>query len=231
VFGLENAIPLVGLSVLIALVVMVQTSATSRGIPDAGGVDVNRDFVGVGAASALAGLVGAFPVNASLPRTSIVAASGGGSQLAGLIAAAAVIAIATFGEVLLAHAPTAALAGVLLFVAQHILGLQAFAAVLAKTRAEFALAVATALLIIVLPIRTGVAIGVFLSMAHGLFAMTRARPIVFARVPGATLWWPEPNAGPEEGVLVVGFQAPLSFLDGEAFRQGIWTRSPPRRAA
>ena len=45
------------LAVLIALVVMVQTAATTRAFSDsADGPDVNRDFIGVGAANALAGL-------------------------------------------------------------------------------------------------------------------------------------------------------------------------------
>ncbi len=61
------------LAVIIALVVMVQTAATTRAFPGAGdGPDVNRDFVEVGVANALAGLTGAFPVDASPPRTAIV---------------------------------------------------------------------------------------------------------------------------------------------------------------
>ena len=44
------------LAVLIALVVMVQTAATTRSFPNsAEGPDVNRDFIGVGAANALSG--------------------------------------------------------------------------------------------------------------------------------------------------------------------------------
>ena len=56
------------IAVLIALVVMVQTAATTRSFPNsAEGPDVNRDFIGVGVANAFAGLIGAFPVDASPP--------------------------------------------------------------------------------------------------------------------------------------------------------------------
>ena len=41
----------------------------------------------MGAGSVLAGLIGAFPVNASPPRTAVVSESGGRSQIAGLVAA------------------------------------------------------------------------------------------------------------------------------------------------
>ena len=49
-------------------------------------------------------------------------------------------------------------------------------------------------------------------------------PIEFMRVPGTTVWWP-PDATvqgeKEAGVLVMGFQAPLSFLNAYDFRRGI----------
>jgi MFS superfamily sulfate permease-like transporter len=221
----ENAIPLVGLAFVVALVVMVQTAATSRAFSgDDRDPDVDRDYVGIGVASAVAGLFGAFPVNASPPRTAIVCESGGRSQFAGLTAAAAVLLLAAFGAGLLAHAPTAALAGVLLFVALRIFHLRTFAALMRRSPSEFALALLTTGLIVALPIQTGVAIGIFLSLAHGVFTITRVRPIAFERVPGTTVWWPASGARRgegEPGVLVVGFQAPLSFLNAYDFRRGL----------
>ncbi len=73
------------LAVLIAVVVMVQTAATTRSFPNsADGPDVNRDFIGVGAANAFAGVIGAFPVDASPPSTAVAAEAGCRSQFAGL---------------------------------------------------------------------------------------------------------------------------------------------------
>ena len=65
---------LVSLSLIIAVVVMVQTAATTRSFPSSADEppDVDRDFVGVGIGSVLSGLIGAFPVNASPPRTAVV---------------------------------------------------------------------------------------------------------------------------------------------------------------
>jgi MFS superfamily sulfate permease-like transporter len=223
--GLETALPLVGLATVVTLVVMVQTAATTRSF--SGGdddPDVDGDYVGVGVASALAGVFGAFPVNASPPRTAIVAASGGGSQFAGLAAGLAVLALAAFGTPLLAHVPTAALGGVLLFVALRIFHARQFVDILRRTRAEFALAVLTTVLIVVLPIQTGVALGMFLSLVHGVFTITRVRPIPFERVPDTTVWWPitsERRGQTEAGCVVMGFQAPLSFLNAYDFRRGM----------
>ena len=222
--SVENALPLVGLAFLVSFVVMVQTAVTTRSFSGAGDSNVDRDFVGVGVGSVLAGLIGAFPVNASPPRTAIVLQSGGGSQYAGLAAAVTVLLLAAFGARLLAHVPTAALGGVLIFVAQRIFRVGAFVDILRHTRAEFALALLTTALIVVLPIQTGVAIGMFLSLVHGVFTITRARPIPFERVPGTTVWWPASPARrgeTEPGALVMGFQAPLSFLNAYDFRRGV----------
>ncbi len=217
----ESLIPLVGLAGIVSLVVMVQTAAVTRSF--SGGEadpDVDRDYLGVGAASVLAGVFGAFPVNASPPRTAAVSEAGGKSQIGGLVAAAAVLLLAAFGGRLMAQTPTAALAGVLFFVAQRIFHAGDFVRLARRTPAEFALAALTTLLIVLLPIQTGVAIGIFLSLGHGVFMITRARLIPFERVAGTTVWWPASPDGRGEtlpSVLVVGFQAPLSFLNAYSF--------------
>jgi MFS superfamily sulfate permease-like transporter len=222
--GLEQVLPLVGLALVVALVVMVQTAATARAFSGDGDPDVDRDYVGVGLANALTGLFGGFPVNASPPRTAAVAQAGGVSQAAGLAAAAVVLLLAVFGGALLAKTPEAALAGVLLFVAVRIFRFKALTEILRRTPAEFALAVITTAMIVLLPIQTGVAIGIFLSLTHGVFTITRARLIRFERVGDTTVWWPASKAaaGPAPGrVVVMGFQAPLSFLNAYDFRRDV----------
>ena len=214
---------LVPLGLLIAIVVMVQTSATTRAFPSDPdkAADVDRDFLGIGAGSILAGLFGAFPVDASPPRTGIVSETGGRTQLSGLLAAGIVLALLAFGAALLKHVPEAALAGVLLFVALRIIRFRQIATIFRESMPEFILVIATAASIIVLPIEEGVAIGIVLSLLHGIWSTTRARLVVFERVPGTTIWWPtNPNVAGEQtaGVLVVGLQAPLSFLNASTFR-------------
>jgi MFS superfamily sulfate permease-like transporter len=221
---LDRVYQLIPIAIVIALVIMVQTAATTRSFPNADEPpDVDRDFIGVGAGNVLAGLTGAFPVNASPPRTALLKESGARSQVVGLVAAAVVLALAGLGTRLLAHVPQAALAGMLLFIAQRIFRLQTFVDIFRRALGEFALVIATTTAIVLLPIEIGVVIGVFLSLSHGVFIITRARPIEFERVPGTTVWWPTGEAGGEKlpAVLVVGFQAPLSFLNADDFQRGI----------
>ena len=224
--ALEDMRTLVPLALLISLVVMVQTAATTRSFAsaDPNRDDVNRDFVGIGAGSLVSGLFGALPVNASPPRTAIVVETGGRSQLTGLFAAAIVLALVCFGASLLHNVPQAALAGILMFIALRILRWQVFSGTLRQAPTEFALIVITAVAIVALPIEVGVATGIVLSLLHGLWGMTQARAIEFEKVPGTSIWWPPGNGHKGErieGILVVAFQAPLSFVNAERFRRDI----------
>jgi MFS superfamily sulfate permease-like transporter len=222
----EQWVRLVPLAFVITVIIMVQTAATTRSFlsdPDKP-ADVDRDFLGAGAGGVLAGLFGAFPVNASPPRTGIVAETGGKSQAAGLFAAAIVLALLAFGTALLRHVPDAALGGILLFVALRIIRVKQIVTVYRQSLAEFLLILATAALIIVLPIQQGAALGIILSLLHGIWSTTRAKLVTFERVPGTTIWWPEsPHLDGEQlpGVAVVGMHAPLSFLNAPAFRTDV----------
>lgn len=217
---------LVSLSLIIAIVIMVQTAATTRSFPSDpnGPPDVDRDFIGVGIGSILSGVVGAFPVNASPPRTAVVSETGGRSQVAGLAAVAIVIVLLAFGASLLHQIPNAALGGVLLFVALRIIRVRQIVAIYRQSLGEFLLILLTAAAIIVLPIEQGVGIGIALSLLHGIWSTTRARVLIFERVAGTSIWWPSSSSFPgerEPDTIVVGFQAPLSFLNAYHFRRDI----------
>jgi sulfate permease, SulP family len=224
------------LAVLITLVVMVQTAATTRAFPDsADGPDVNRDFIGVGAANALAGFIGAFPVDASPPSTTVVAEAGGASQVASLVSATLAFGVLLFGGQTLARVPSAALAGVLLFVAMRLVHAGVMRDVWRRSRAEFLLILVTALAILALPIEQGVSVGVLLSVLHGVWTTTRAQAVELERIPGSSIWWPRDKETQGElvpGVRVIALQAPLSFLNAYNFRRAIErfvSKDPPPR--
>lgn len=222
----ELWVRLVPLAFVVTVVVMVQTAATTRSFPSDPDkpADVDRDFLGAGAGSVLSGLFGAFPVNASPPRTGIVAETGGQSQLAGLAAAVIVLLLLAFGTGLLRHVPDAALGGILLFVALRIIRTKQIVTIYRQSFSEFLLIVATAALIIVLPIEQGAFLGIVLSVLHGIWSTTRAQLVEFERVPGTTIWWPAHKHITGEriaGVVVIGLQAPLSFLNAPGFRSDV----------
>jgi MFS superfamily sulfate permease-like transporter len=219
VVSVSRLTSLLSLSLIISVVVMVQTAATTRSFPTDPNEppDVDCDFIGVGVGSIFAGLIGAFPVDASPPRTAVVSETGGRSQIAGLVAVA-------IGTSLLHRIPNAALGGVLLFVALRIIRFRQIATVGRQSLGEFLLILVTAAGIILLPIEQGVGLGIALSLLHGIWTTTRARVRPLERVPGTSIWWPvSPNLPGEQeaGVIVAGFPAPLSFLNAYDFRRDI----------
>jgi MFS superfamily sulfate permease-like transporter len=109
-----------------------------------------------------------------------------------------------------------------LFVALRIVHVQQIVAIYRQSSIEFWQIVATAAAIIVFPIQQGVGIGITLSLLHGVWSITRAHLLIFERIPGTSIWWPASTHIPgetEPGVVVAGFQAPLSFLNANGFRQ------------
>jgi MFS superfamily sulfate permease-like transporter len=71
---------------------------------------------------------------------------------------------------------------------------------------------------------TGVAIGVGLSLVHGVWISTRTQVVELTQVPGTTIWWPQSrheSGDHQPGVLVVSFAAPLLFANADVFRRGM----------
>ena len=241
-FGLEglswstlgSVAPIAG---VVALVVVTQSAATTRAFADQGGyeVDVGRDFLGTGAGSIVAGLVGAFPVDASPPRTAAVAAASGRTQAAGLGAAAA-IALLVPAAVVLKDVPVAALAGVLLYVATRIFHGRDLLAIARFDPFEFALAVITLLTVAFVGVEQGIAVAVGLAILDRTRLSARPQLHVLGRIPQTTSWTPinSPQKPVQEpGVLVVLFATPLWYANADNFRaqlQVALTRAggPPR---
>ncbi|MGA2012078.1 MAG: SulP family inorganic anion transporter [Solirubrobacteraceae bacterium] len=211
--------PLAG---VVALVVITQSAATARAFADEGGyrVDVGRDLLGVGAGNVVAGLAGAFPVDASPPRTAAVAAAGGRTQVTGLLAAAAIVALVPAAG-LLRDVPLAALAGVLVFVAGRIFHVGELSAIGRFDRFELGLALVTLLAVALIGVEQGIGVAVGLAILDRTRLSARPQMHVLGRIPGSTSW--APLAAPERpvqlpGVLVVLFATPLWYANSVRFR-------------
>src|SRR5262249_13946186 len=62
--------------------------------------------------------------------------------------------------------------------------------------------------------------GIGLSLLHGIWTTTRARVVLFERVPGTSIWWPsspQMKGETEPGVVVAGLQGPLAVLHAYHF--------------
>ena len=153
------------LAAVVALVVVTQTAATTRGFAERGDYDVDagRDFLGVGAGSVVAGLVGSFPVDASPPRTGAVATAGGRTQAGALGAAVVILVLIPFADVL-RDVPLATLAAILIYVALRLFRVGDLVAIARFNVFEFALAAVTLLTVVLVGVEQGIAVAVGLAI-------------------------------------------------------------------
>jgi SulP family sulfate permease len=207
---------------VVALIVVTQSAATTRAFSDdgSGEVNTNRDFLGVGAGSILAGVSGAFPVNASPARTAVVQAASGRSQMAGLIAAGGVIALMP-ATGLLKNLPLAALAGTLVYVAIRLFRVQDLAAIARFSRVEFGLSLVTLLTVALIGVEQGIGVAVGLAILDRTRLSAGHHLHLLGRIPGSTSWTPllaGERTEQVQGVLVLLFAAPLWYANADHFR-------------
>jgi high affinity sulfate transporter 1 len=217
--ALGSVAPVAG---VVALVVVSQSAATTRSFATQGhyDVDVGRDFVGVGAGSIVAGLVGAFPVNASPARTTAVASAGGRTQVSTLVAAVAVIALVPAAGIL-KDVPLATLAAVLIFVATRVFKGKELVAIARFDRFEFGLSVITLLTVALVGVEQGIAVAVALAILDRTRISARPTLQKLGRVPMTTSWTlltADPDATPVPSVLVLLFSTPLWYANSIHFQ-------------
>ena len=209
-------------AITLVIVIISQSSATSSTSSDEIGVpaDLSTDFVGVGLANVAAGLVGAFPVNASPARTSVTELAGGRTKLVGLVAGLGALALAPFAAY--AHMiPLAALAGVLFFVAARLIKIHEYRAIWRSSRLEFALTAISLLGVVLIGVEQGLAIAVGLAIIDQTWRSAHPRMVELGRRKGTTSWEPldETYVEREHRVLVVLFDEDLFFANAGVFRR------------
>jgi len=206
----------------LVIVILSQTAATSRTSSDELGVesDISRDFVGVGLANVLSGVVGAIPVNASPARTTVSRVAGGKTKLVGLSAAILALLLSPLGRY--AHTiPLAALAGVLFFIAARLIKIGQLRRIWRTSRLEFLLAMISLLGVILVGVEQGLAIAVGLAILDQTWRSARPRMIELGRRTGTTSWEPLEETGTEvvDDALVVLFGNAIFFANAGIFRR------------
>ena len=210
------------ISAVVALVVLSQTAATTRAFADQGGypVDVNRDFVGVGTGSILAGVAGSFATNASPARTGAVASAGGRTQFAGL-AAAGGVALVVLAAGLLTDVPLSALAAILIFVATRLFRVDQLVSVFRFDRWEFGLAIVTLLTVAFVGVEQGIGVAVLLAILDRTRLSARPRSSLLGKIDDTTSWAPlghPDHPVPVAGVVVLQWLAPIYYANAAVFQ-------------
>ena len=206
----------------LVIVIISQSAATARTSADELGVadNLSRDFVGIGLANIGAGLVGAFPVNASPARTTVTRLAGGRTKLVGLVAALGAVVLSPLAKY--AHLiPLAALAGVLFFVAGRLIKIPLLRRVLRTSTVEFVLAMVSGLGVVLIGVEQGLAIAVGLAILDQTWRSARPKMVEMGRRKGTTSWEPYDQHGVErvDHILALLFNEELFFANAGVFRR------------
>jgi SulP family sulfate permease len=216
----SDIVRLVPLALVIALVCIMQTATVVRAFQQDEELlaPMTPNYVGVAVGSILSGIAGAFPVNASPPRTAAVVEGGGRSQATSLIAAAMIVVLVSEGGALFRLVPQAALAGILIAIAVRLFRVNEVVRIARQGGAEIYLVAFSTILVILLPIEMGMLASIVLSLLQSIYGVARPPSVELSHVPGTTVWWPPtPDEAQERlpGVLVFAIGAPVNFTNAK----------------
>jgi MFS superfamily sulfate permease-like transporter len=184
-------------------------------------IDANQELIAQGMANGAAGLVGGFPVDGSLSKSSVADAAGQRTQTASLINAGFVLLTLLFLADLFEQLPSATLAAVVI---DAMLGLITFTEMrryFVVSRSDFVFFTGAMFGILFFGIIAGILIGVVLSLLLLIArsSQTSVRPL--GRKPESDVFHAlgdQPDLQTTPGVVVIRVDGPLFFADADHFR-------------
>ncbi len=184
-------------------------------------IDTNQEFLALGGANVLGGLLSGFPSSSSGSRTAIGAAAGSRTQLHSLATLATVaVAVVALAPVIAAF-PKAALGALVVYAATRLVDVEGIRSVARFRRSELVLLGATTVGVFALGALNGILVAVALSLGDLLRRVARPHDAVLAFVPGLAGMhdvddYPEAEQVP--GLVVFRYDSPLFFANAEDFR-------------
>ena len=159
------------IALALTLVALGQSIAIAKALAQRSGqvLDVNRECLGQGLANVGGAFFSCFASCGSLNRSVPHLQAGARTPLAGVMAAALLLALVALAAPLLAWVPMAAISGLLLLVAGSLVDRAAWRELVVLDRSEAAVAAATALAVLLLPLQVAVLAGVAASLVVYLY--------------------------------------------------------------
>ncbi len=173
-------------ALVIAIVAFVDSTSTAQELAARrrGRVDTNRELLGLGAANAVAGMTGGYPINGSMSRSAVNFSAGGKTPLVGLLVAGFMALTALFLTPVLKTLPLSVLSALIIVACLNLLDFRSIWRTWTYSRADGITALATFISVLVLGVQWGVLAGVVLAMVlHIRQSLTPHMPLV-GRFPG-----------------------------------------------
>lgn len=217
----SNIAALLPMVVSLFVVILAQSAATSRAyaVKYGDSFEENVDLVGLGVASLSAGVSGTFPVNGSPTKTEMVDSAGGRSQLSQLTAAAIVVVVLLFLTGPLASMPNAVLAAVVFLIGVRLVDYDGMSDIARVRGGEFAVALLTAIVVVVVGVEQGIILAIVLSiivhLEHSYHPYDR---LLAAGAGGGLVSSPvESGTESEPGLAIYRFGASLYYANATRF--------------
>jgi high affinity sulfate transporter 1 len=199
------------------IVILAQSAATSRAyaLRYRDHFSQNVDLVGLSLANAAAGLSGTFVVNGSPTKTAMVDTAGGRSQWSHLTTAAVVLLVLLFFTRPLSFLPNAVLAAIVFRVGVKLVDFRGLAEIRRSQPQEFALALVTALTVVLFGVEPGIILAVVLSLLQHVRRSYRPHTAVIVRDAAGNRSFEDPVPGKmaEPGLVMFWFGADLFFAN------------------
>ncbi len=219
--------PLIGISASCFVMIVAQSAATARfyAARHHQALDEDDDLVGLAAANAVAGLSGTFVVNGSPTQTAMVEGSGGRSQMAQISTAVIVALVLLFLTRPLQFLPRCVLGAIVFVIAVRLIDLRGLARIRQESPGEFALAVITAAVVVLVGVEQGIILAMVLSLLR--IVKHTYRPHTGVLVADEGVYWrlepPDPGTITKPGLVLYRFGAPLFYANAGRFAEEIQT--------
>ena len=208
-----------------AVMILTQSAATARiyAAKHYETVDENLDLYGLSAANAAAALSGGFVVNGSPTQTAMMEDAGGRSQMAQVTTAVVVGVVLLFLTGPLQHLPTCVLGAMVFLVALRLIDFGELKNILAESPQEYALAVMTAAVVVLV----GGEEGIVLAMVVSLMRVVRHdyhphSGVLVANPDGSWNLVPAaPDVETQPGLVLYRFGAELFYANAGRFLEEV----------
>lgn len=222
---LKDVVPLLGVSVSCFVMILAQSAATARFYAGRHNQDLDEssDLVGLSAANAAAALSGTFVVDGSPTQTAMVESSGGQSQLAQVATAMAVAFVLFFLTKPLQYLPRCVLGAVVFLIAARLIDLRSLRDIRRESPGEYALAVFTAAVVVVVGVEQGILLAMVLSLLRIVRHSYRPHTGVFV-VNEGDIWQvvpAVPGVVTKPGLVIYRFGAALFYANAGMFAEQI----------
>ena len=208
-----------------AVMILTQSAATSRiyAAKHYETVDENLELYGLSAANAAAALSGGFVVNGSPTQTAMMEGAGARSQLAQVTTAVVVGMVLLFLTGPLQYLPTCVLGAMVFMVALRLIDFGELRNIRAESPPEYALAVMTAAVVVLVGVEEGIVLAMLVSLArvvrHGYHPHSG---VLQSNPDGSWKLVPiAPHVGTEPGLVRYRFGAELYYANAGRFLEDV----------